>query len=144
MIEYVRRLKFSNDRVTQGTIYLLADNRIIDDLGKPMQPSMAIKGYWTYVAEAAYELQEQENSKPQLTKESTMLKIETVVLINGQRLKEFKADTLIGYIQKEEAHIDALKEVRAQSKAITNLKNRHQANIKALVTILDDIDEDDE
>lgn len=144
MIRYALRLANSNSRVTKGTIYKLDDGFIVDDKGNSMQPSMNIKGYWTYVTEAAYNIQPSNSTNQPTTEEPTMLKIETVILINGQRLKEFKADTLIGYIQKEEAHIDALEEVRAQSKAINNLKNRHKANIKTLVDLLDDMDDTEE
>lgn len=134
---YIKRVASSTNRLTAGKIYECTNGAILDDNGNTMRPSLKTSAYWEHVPGVP-------TITNPTTTESTMLKIETVTLINGQRLTDFKADTLIGYIQKEEAHIDALQEVRAVSKAITKLKARHQNNIKALITILDDMDDDSE
>jgi len=135
---YIERVAVSNNRVTKGKLYAMIDQRIIDDLGHTMYPQYKMTNYWRILHSDEKSI---ESTQP-TNQENQMLKVETVTLINGQRLKEFKADTLIGYIQKEEAHIVALEQVNAVSKAITRLKTRHQDNIKALVKILDNIEED--
>jgi len=139
---YIERVAASNNRVTKGKLYAMLDHRIIDDLGSSMHPQYKMTDYWRIVP--SNEEPNQPAIPKLINKEITMLKVETVTLINGQRLSDFKVDTLIGYIQKEEAHIGALEQVNAQSTAINGLKNRHQVNIKALVAILDDMDPEDE
>ena len=140
---YLKRIASSNNRVTKGRIYVATDGSITDDQGNPMRPSAAAPGYWEQVTELAYTHQDLILKQP-TNQEPKMLKVETVTLINGQRIDTFKVETLIGYIQKEEAHIEALEQVHAVSKAINSLKKRHQVNIKELVAILDKMEPEDE
>jgi len=146
MTKYLKRIGDSNGRSTKSKVYQYNQGKIIDDVGNTMSPYLDNNKYWIPASQYEYNAQSAEYQHEFITepKEPTMLKIETVTLINGQRLTDFKADTLINYIQKEEANIKALEQVSAVSKAINHLKKRHQTNIKALVTILDDIDTDDD
>ncbi len=72
------------------------------------------------------------------TKEETkMVKIKQATLINGSDSDEFGIDTLISMIEAEEDRIKYLDKVKTESVAIAALKEKHTANIAALVKILD-------
>lgn len=66
-----------------------------------------------------------------------MLKITTPTLINGRDASSFTIDQLIDMVTTEESHIEKLSVVKHKSKAIAKLAARHQANIDAIIVILD-------
>lgn len=135
---FIERVAHSTSRVTKGVIYAMTDHHIIDDQGNSMSPSFQIKEYWHILPS------DEEPTTQPTNSENQMLTIETVTEINKKRVDTYSSETLIRFIQEEEAHIDALNEVRTVSKAVTNLKQRHQTNIKQLVTILDQMEPGDE
>lgn len=66
-----------------------------------------------------------------------MLEIKNVTLINGKDATTYSVDQLVDLIKNEEKNVERLGEVKTESKAIAKLKEKHQANIKALTELLD-------
>lgn len=67
-----------------------------------------------------------------------MLKIENVVLINGQRADELEEDRIIQLIRDEKACLSKIDELQlSNSKAVKKIAYRHEQYIKKLVKVLD-------
>lgn len=74
-------------------------------------------------------------------KKVTQMKIKkNVTLIDGHDASTFGADELLNKIRNEEKRIEELDKIKATSKHVERKKKMHEANIKALVEILDQIE----
>ena len=67
-----------------------------------------------------------------------MLKIENVVLINGDRADEMDEDKILGFIRHQKELLSKIHCLNLpKSKAIKKIVDRHEQNIQRLVKILD-------
>lgn len=135
---YIERVAESTDRVTQGKIYAMLSEKIIDDLGNSMRPQYQMKSYWKILPGT------HDTSNQPTHSENQMFKIETVTQINGKSADAYSMEELLNFLQQEEARIDTLTEIKTKSKAINTIHARHRANIEGLVVILDKMAGDDE
>ena len=76
----------------------------------------------------------------QSTKEESnkMLTFEQVTMVNGSRATNLSTDALIGLVKDEQKRIDALFKLDIKSTAIDGIINKHEANIKSLIKIMDE------
>lgn len=72
-------------------------------------------------------------TKPQ---QETDMKIEKVILVDGQRADEKSFENYLGLIRNEQAKLETLAELPA-SKAVANRRRTIQSNIKNLTTLMD-------
>lgn len=135
----LQRVGPTNSRVTQGKVYdVQCEGRIIDDHGQPMQPSTN-DAYWMPCTRMSTDFAQQVNNKHTTNTEEgyKILKITRPTLVNGRDVTTYSDDELLDFIRHEEALINDLGGIKAKSKAITRLREQHQANIDELVKLLD-------
>ena len=142
----LKRVGRSNDRVTKGNYYVAdSGGNIKDDNGKDMRAVYTNPDYWRVCSKKPPVEQDSPNCRCSITllnsnkteESNKMLTIETVTLINGRKSEEFSIGKLISMISDEEAKVGRLETVKSKSKAIDKLKEKHLANIAALIELLD-------
>ena len=136
----VKRVAPTNNRVTQGKEYKMVNGYIQDDEGRRMQPALVSENGKTYWEEVGSNTN-QNSSQPKVDKMKSR-KIETVVLIDGNRASEMNDETLIKYINDETKAKESLQEVKVESKAIAAKIKQCEENIAKLVELLDSRHED--
>ena len=151
-MRYMKRVGPTNGRFTRGKIYKY-DGTVVNDTGGISNPSVHMRDYWVECDEygnAHPPLASPVNPGPPIdtlnefynqTKEGeTMITIEKPTLINGRNADGLAVGDIIEMIKQEEDRIENLKSVKSKSKAIDNLKEKHEQNIKDLIEILDERD----
>lgn len=66
-----------------------------------------------------------------------MLKIEDATLVNGMNADSLSEGNILEKIEWEEKCIEKISTIKANSKALSRIKEQHESNIKKLVKILD-------
>lgn len=128
----LQRVGPTNSRVTKGKVYdVRPDGRITDDNGGIMGPS-ANTDFWV-----PFEGSTTVHTNSTANEGYKMLKITRPTLVNGRDVTTYSDDELLSFIRHEEALINDLGGIKAKSKAITRLREQHQANIDELVKLLD-------
>lgn len=126
----IERIGQSNNRVTKGEIYEVDKfYRIRDDSDRMMKPALDKVGYWLIVEEI-------QDCKVQRRIDMST-KVENVTLINGKPSDSYIVEDLIKLINKEENKVVFLSSINIESKAISDLKDKHNSTIKALIEVLE-------
>jgi hypothetical protein len=132
---FLKRVADTNNKVTKDKIYeateVIKRTYILDDNGNKFAPSYKNKDYWV-------EVNDTDIISNSTKKESKMVKIKNVVMINDTNSDDISDEEMLNMIEQEQEKLIRLQELNIKSNAISKIKSRHVFNIERLTELLDE------